>query len=367
MKQSLQLTFLIAIALVMAQTYARAQSAVTRPRVEIPNTELLTFTSAVVNQEYRLFVHLPGSYSESKNKAYPVVYLLDGQYDFPFLTGVYGGQYYDGFLPEFIIVGITWGGKDPDAGYLRARDFSPTHNDGLPQSGGGPKFLEFIKKELIPFVGSTYRVTSDRTLIGSSFGGLFTLYTLFNEPSLFHRYVLTSPALGWDNGVLQTYEKKYTETGSPTPVKLFMGIGELEGGNDEFKLFAERLKAKKVKNLEFETLIMRNTGHAGTKPEGFARGLQYVFARPSLLLADDILNKYTGKYSFETDTAYVSNEKGKLIVKAGDVITLEAATEKDFYLNGVYLNVQFKTDNKNAVTGLQVDQFGSSIFMKKVK
>lgn len=32
---------------------------------------LLTFISAVVNQEYQLFVHLPGTCSQSKNKAYP--------------------------------------------------------------------------------------------------------------------------------------------------------------------------------------------------------------------------------------------------------------------------------------------------------
>ena len=367
MKQSLISFLLIATSLIVVYSKLCAQTPGIHPKVEIPNTELRKLTSAAVNQEYQLFVHLPGSYSQNKDKSYPVVYLLDGQYDFPFLTGVYGGQYYDGFLPELIIVGITWGGKDPDAGYLRARDFSPTHNDGLAQSGGGPKFLEFIKKELSPFVASTYRVTDDRTLVGSSFGGLFTLYALFTDPSLFHRYVLTSPSLGWDNGILSTYEKKYTETGSATPVKLFMGIGELEGGNDEFKAFADRLKARRVKNLEFETLVLKNIGHAGTKPEGFARGLQYVFARPSLLLAAGVLNKYTGKYSSEKDTIYVSNEKGKLVVKAGDAITFEAATDKDFYMKGMYLNLQFQTDDKNVVTGVKVDQFGSSTLMKKVK
>jgi predicted alpha/beta superfamily hydrolase len=368
MKQKFLASLFIGLFILATNHNVRAQSNTPPPAVEIPGTQLLKFTSSVVSQEYQLFIHLPKTYMKDTGKAYPVVYLLDAQYDFPFFTGVYGGQYYDGFLPEFITVGITWGGKDPDVPTLRARDFSPTHIEQMPQSGGGPKFLAFIKNELIPFIGSTYRVTDDRTLIGSSFGGLFTLYTLFNDPSLFHRYVLTSPSLGWDNAILSTYEKKYEENGSPTPVRLFMGIGELEGNVSEFQQFSERLKAKKVKGLEFATLVMKNTGHSGTKPEGYARGLQYVFERPSLQLTPAVLNKYSGVYQFEKDTVYLSNEKGKLIATAGGYkIPLDALTEKDFYRKGMFLNVHFKMDDAGKVTGFQLDQFDSEIFMKKVK
>jgi predicted alpha/beta superfamily hydrolase len=339
-----------------------------RPKVEIASTELLTLNSKVVNQEYKLLVHLPGSYTKNTDKSYPVVYVLDGQYDLPFITGVYGGQYYDGFVPEFIIVGITWGGKDPDAGSLRARDFSPTHNDMIPQSGNGPKFFEFIKTELIPFIKTTYRVTDDRTLVGSSFGGLFTLYALFNDPSLFHRYVLTSPALGWDNFSIRKWEDKYTATGSSTPVKLFMSIGELEGGHAEFDQFVDRLRTKKVKNLEFETMVLKNTGHAGTKPEGFGRGLQYVFERPSLKLSPAILSKLGGTYQLENDTVRFATENGKLQAQFGNErITLDAATEKDFYIKGTFLNVHFQVDNANKVTGFQLEQFDGSAVFKKVR
>lgn len=368
MKKKFLTSFFIGLFTLAIHHNVRAQSNTLPAAVEIPGTQLLKFTSSLVNQEYQLFINLPKTYRKDTGNAYPVVYLLDGQYDFPFFTGVYGGQYYDGFLPEFITVGIAWGGKDHDVASLRARDFSPTHIEQMPQSGGGPKFLAFIKNELIPFISSTYRVTDDRTLIGSSFGGLFTLYALFNDPSLFHRYVLTSPVLGWDNGILSTYEKKYEEHGSSTPVKLFMGIGELEGNVSEFQQFAERLKVKKIKGLEFETLVMKNTGHAGTKPEGYARGLQYVFERPSLQLAPAILNKYLGVYHFEKDTVHLSTEKGKLIATAGNYkIPLDASTEKDFYRKGMFLTVHFKMDDAGNVTGFQLDQFDSGIFMKKLK
>lgn len=343
-----------------------AQSDSLPRRVEIPGTQLLTFNSSIVGQEYQLFIHLPGSYQADKGKAYPVVYLLDGQYDFPFLTGVYGGQYYDGFLPELIIVGITWGGKNPDAGSLRGRDFTPTHIEGMPQSGGGPKFLAFIKEELIPFINSKYRVTNDRTLAGSSLGGLFTLYTLFNEPSLFHRYVLTSPSLGWDNSVLRQHEKKFLANGISTPIRLFMAVGDLEGNSSEFEQFVERIKQNK--GVELQTMILKNTGHAGTKPEGFARGLQFVFERPSLTLAPGILNRYSGLYRVGNDTVRLSPEKGRLvaITPGGDKIVLEAETENDFYLKGQFLSIHFKKEEGEKVSGFQLVQFQNELFARKL-
>jgi predicted alpha/beta superfamily hydrolase len=367
MKQKFLASFLIGLFTIAAYNNVHAQADAPPPRVEISNTQLVKFTSSVVGQEYQLYINLPGNYQKDSAKAYPVVYLLDGQYDFPFLTGIYGGQYYDGFLPQFIIVGITWGGKDPDAGSLRGRDFTPTHIAGMPQSGNGPKFLEFIKKELIPFISARYRVTDDRTLIGSSLGGLFTLYTLFNDPSLFHRYILTSPSLGWDNSVLRTFEDKYTASGSPTPVRLFVGIGGLEPASD-FQQFVQRLKGKKVKGLEFNTLVMENTGHSGSKPEGFARGLQWVFERPALQLSPAILDRYAGTYLIGTDTIRLSKEAGKLIAWAPDntKIVLEAETEKDFYVKGIFIKVHFKMDDAGKIPGFQLEQFEGTVFVKKL-
>src|SRR5690606_31076537 len=105
---------------------------------------------------------------------------LDSQWDFPLLSSIYGQQYYDGFIPEVIIVGITWGGANPNYDQLRARDLTPPNAVQGVMYGNAANFLGFIKNELTPFVESTFRVKkNDRTLVGSSFGGLFTLYALF--------------------------------------------------------------------------------------------------------------------------------------------------------------------------------------------
>lgn len=337
------------------------------PRVEIPNTQLLKMTSAIVGQEYDLYIHLPRNYG-SKDQTFPVLYLLDAQWDFPLVTAIFGSQYYDGFLPGIVIVGITWGGKSPNHDSLRARDLTPTNAATLRQSGGAPKFLTFMKKELIPFVESQFRVTNDRTLMGSSFGGLFTLYALFNETELFQRYVLTSPALGWDNEVIYSYEKNYAEKNTRLPVKLFMAVGELEGVAG-FQKFVDQLKARKYKDLTLQTRVLENTGHSGTKAEGYTRGLQFVFARPSLQLAPAVLAQYVGVYQLNPQVAIkVVAESGRLMALGPDNTkwVLHAETEKDFYIPGQYLFAHFKKEVTGKITGFQLEQFSGDAFVRKI-
>ena len=122
--------------------------------VKITNSQTKKITSSIIKgQEYVLQIMLPAGYEKS-NKKYPVVYLMDSQWDFPLLTALYGEQYFDGFIPEVIIVGITWGGEHPNPDSLRARDYTPTNEKRSPQSGGADKFLSVIKNDIFPFVES---------------------------------------------------------------------------------------------------------------------------------------------------------------------------------------------------------------------
>src|SRR5215208_3227420 len=133
MKKTIVL-FLIAFSV---NVYAQYQ------RVDIPGSEVRKITSSIVaGQEYELQILLPGNYKNS-NKKYPVIYLMDSQWDFPLVKSLYGQHFYDGFIPELIIVGVTWGGVNPNPDSLRARDYTPTMENRLPQSGGADQFLSF--------------------------------------------------------------------------------------------------------------------------------------------------------------------------------------------------------------------------------
>jgi predicted alpha/beta superfamily hydrolase len=250
----------------------------TLPNVTIPDTEVETLRSANTGRDYDIYVRLPAGYAGNQKKTYPILYVLDGQWDFKLLDSIYGGLYYDEFIPEMIIVGVTYSGNSPDYDALRAKDYTPTPVMGLLGSGDGPKFLTFFKEELIPFVETEYRADgSRRTLMGSSFGGLFTLYAMFTETDLFSGYVAASPAVKYDGRIAFELEAEYASTHQDLPVKLFVGVGELEALAQPVEEFAQIVSERGYDGLDMEALVIEGERHASNKPEAFNRGLRFIF------------------------------------------------------------------------------------------
>ena len=338
--------------------------------VTIPGSQTKTFTSSIVSgQEYVLQISLPSGYANS-NKKYPVVYLMDSQWDFPLVAALYGQQYYDGFVPEMIIVGITWGGNHPNPDSLRARDYTPTKEMRLPQSGGADKFLSVIKNEVFPLVEKNYRVDeNDKTLIGCSLGGLFTMYTLFTHPEMFNRYVAASPAFMWDNKILYKYEEQYHTNKNNPAAKLFMCVGGVETSVPDYEKLTSFLNNRHYSNLEIESKVLGNTGHSGTKGIGYEKGLQFVFKRPSIKLSSTILQQYNGSYKLDDGMVMTvkSDEDSLTASVANNTFKLLAASETDFYITSSFLNIHFIRDDKGNVSGLQLNRYGSSEFAKKDK
>ena len=117
------------------------------PNVRMPGTEVRQIKSARTGRSYDIYILPPSDYAKNPNKKYPILYTLDGQWDFKLLDSIYGGLYYDGFIPEMFIVSITYSGESPDYESLRAMDYTPVHDSFVNGSGDAPKFLAFIKEE----------------------------------------------------------------------------------------------------------------------------------------------------------------------------------------------------------------------------
>ena len=353
----------------MIITLVRLEVSAQFPQVTIPGSEVRKLTSSIVKgQEYELQVLLPSGY-EKATKKYPVVYLMDSQWDFPLVKSIYGEHYYDGFIPELIVVGVTWGGVNPNPDSLRARDYTPTKETRSPQSGGADKFLSFMKEELFPFIETNYRAESgNRILMGCSLGGLFTLYTLFTHTDMFTGYAAASPAVGWDKEVLYKYEKTFVEKKLNKPVRVYMTVGDVERGRPVFEKMADFMKSRKYQNVSLHPKVLENTGHSGTKGETYARGLQYIFEKPKLKLADAVLDKYTGVYQTTNGNKIeLKNEANQLILyfSPGNKFSLYAAGENEFYATAELLNLYFKMNN-NKVEGLELERYGGSQFLTKV-
>jgi predicted alpha/beta superfamily hydrolase len=115
--------------------------------------------------------------------------------DFIHVTGLvqFFNQMYS--MPETIVVGI--------ANIDRKRDFT-FHTDlkdlqkDYPTTGHSDKFINFLEKELKPYIQSQFK-TTDNYLFGQSLGGLLATEILLKKSEMFNNYFIISPSLWWDD------------------------------------------------------------------------------------------------------------------------------------------------------------------------
>ena len=242
--------------------------------VTINSAHVRTITSEIVKgMEYELFIALPQGY-EDTTRTYPVVYMLDAYEIFGLQLQTYQQLAFFETVSPLILVGINYKfeGKSfyeglKDYLYIRSRDFTPTylsleeiiekHGKGfanyVPVSGGGEKFLRFLREELFPFIESEYRVDpNDREIFGYSLGGLFSTYVLFHDPASFQRYFIGSPALWWDDEAVFNFYDPTKYENIDKPINVYLSVGELEGEGlrgswERLKNFLEEKQNPKIK------------------------------------------------------------------------------------------------------------------------
>jgi len=264
-------------ALLLVSTLAAAEPA---PPVTLQNTEHRTLRSEKIGQTYDLFVSLPADYSTS-GKAYPVLYVLDG-WHFPLLAGLQNNNVYSERMRPVIIVNIGHG-QNVNPMPLRARDFTPTHTDQEPTSGGAAAFLAFLENDIIPYIDRTYRTQpADRGLLGHSYGGLFALYALEERPGLFQRIVAASPVAGYDHELLFKAARAKLAA-LPHPVRLDLSTGDNEHDVVGYDItaatvaFAKLLDELKSAQLEHRVTVYRGENHNSVRFASFPPGLYWVY------------------------------------------------------------------------------------------
>ena len=246
--------------------------------VSIPSTQVHTLKSSNVDECYTLFVALPLDY-EQEERYYPTLYVLDANFFFATATEIVRGL---GplRLPELIIVGIGYPVEPSVDTQPRHRDYYPAPVDRYPGSGGGPKFVRFLKDELFPYIESTFRATAtQRALFGYSAGGVFALYALLRAPGLFSRYVIGSPPLGSDTPFMFSYEQEYAEHNNALDATVFMSVGSEEGERfvPPFHEFVNQLRSRNYHGLELTTSVLRGHTHHSAWAPSMAKGLLRVF------------------------------------------------------------------------------------------
>lgn len=176
-------------------------------------------------------VYLPPSYNKNPDKSYPVIYMNDGNnlfYPEQSFAGVHWAVdstienlSHRGLIDEVIVVGIH---------NTMQRSYEYTWQEmkfrTKAHGGGGTLYARFILEELKPHIDSKYRTLKDRdntAIIGSSLGGLISLYLGINHPEAFSKLGVISPSLWWNNG---SAIKDSDKLRSDMKIWLDMGVNE---------------------------------------------------------------------------------------------------------------------------------------------
>lgn len=299
--------FFLLMSLLLAALSDVASQDKTKPKAEdfpvasIPETELRTFHSTILNQEMNIYIKLPPSYYTNPQKIYQAWYITDANRTFPMVANMVSLFELPTITePEIVVIGIGYKIKDlSDWAAWRTRDLTPTNVPAVDsgwakrlsgltgrqievRTGGAGTFLDFIVKELFPFVESNYRISSaNRGIGGYSYGGLFSLYVLFKQPDLFSIYYAGSPAIGHDKGVLFNFEKEYASLHSDLKANLFMSAG---GDEDSWmptnmEKMTDLLKSRNYPGLIVETYVFPGETHVSCMPSSIMRALRVLYKR----------------------------------------------------------------------------------------
>lgn len=171
---------------------------------QIATIENVKINSSVLNQEREILIYTPANYNEDLYVYYDVIYVFDSQnrelFDFTHssLSFIETNE-----NKQFIVVGITSPAYE-SLDYYRNNDMLPTPKNVDPEtfyngySGNADNFLNFVSKEVMPYIENNYRTMSNKVSVGHSLGASLILYSFITNPEVFDSYIAISPNLSYD-------------------------------------------------------------------------------------------------------------------------------------------------------------------------
>jgi predicted alpha/beta superfamily hydrolase len=238
--------------------------------------------SEITNKDYLIHMSFPKNYSIKDSITYPVLYVLDGKSTF----GYFESKYIDSEkIEDVILVGISHKVYGIESGINRFKDYTPYRDTiterrfekkfgvekGTIRTGGADKFLECLKKEVVPFIDKHYKTNSDRGISGHSLGGLFTSYCFVKTDNYFTRFGINSPSFQLNEEIfLEPAINKFSNNKNwdIKPTKVFISTGEDESPMMVSNMikFSLYLKKSNYHNVDMDWKIYRNESHTSVIP-----------------------------------------------------------------------------------------------------
>lgn len=252
------------------------------PKERIGNNPDHIINSKIMEKDYFLHISFPKNYSTKDTLTYPVLYVLDGKSTYKYFNS---SNINYGKIEDVILVGISHKVNGIESRINRFNDYTPYKDSltdrkfekkfgvekGTIKTGGAFKFLECIKKEIVPFIDEHYKTNSDRGISGHSLGALFTAYCFLNSDNYFTRFGINSPSFQLNEEIfLEPAIVKLTssETWNIEPTKVFISTGENESPMMVSNMikFSLYLKKSNYENVYMNWRIYRDESHTSVIP-----------------------------------------------------------------------------------------------------
>ena len=203
------------------------------------------FYSPQLDNSRDILIYLPPSYHQS-DRRYPVLYMHDGQNLFDDATSFSGEWRVDETMEflsraeklESIVVGI------PNTGVTRTDEYSP-FQDARHGGGRGHQYLSFLAYTLKPQIDRHFRTLADKPhtgILGSSLGGLISLYAFFHFTDIFGFCGVMSPSLWFADDAIFHYVR---HTAVYHPGKIYLDAGTREFGGSWPEMVAKRARSRR--------------------------------------------------------------------------------------------------------------------------
>lgn len=199
------------------------------------------FYSAHLDNKRDIFVYLPPSYRNDKNRQYPVLYMHDGQNIFhPAFNGYSWNvdQTVDRLvqhhiIEEIIVVGIPNMGMERSDEFTHEMEGIHYQSDKVHIKPRGHLYEAFIVEELKPYIDSVFRTKPEpehTALMGSSRGGQVTYHIGFRRPDIFGKLAIISPYFTCVDSFTLEEIKVYHDFNKKQPIsKIWIDLGSCEG------------------------------------------------------------------------------------------------------------------------------------------
>ena len=173
-------------------------------------------------------------------------------------------------MPQTIIVGVD--------NIDRNHDFLPDSTKEAPTGGGADNFMRFFSSELMPFIDRKFKTEPYKVLVGHSYGGLFAVHVLLNEPDLFDAYIAIDPSIWYDKmKILQSAENEFPKSKNWNRL-IFITGREGEGMKEMGIVPLETLLKKAApKDLSWKIAAYPNEDHGSVTFKSAYDGLRYIF------------------------------------------------------------------------------------------